>query len=110
MVYHVLNRGNGRMRLFHKEGDYEAFERVLAEGLQRYEMELLSPWPLKRPRNWAARVNRELNDQQLEGIRICVQRGRPLGGESWVRRTANRLGLAFTLRGPGRPRKTPNIQ
>jgi hypothetical protein len=30
-VYHVLNRGNGRMRLFHKAGDYEAFERVLAE-------------------------------------------------------------------------------
>ncbi|MEA1950115.1 MAG: hypothetical protein U9N87_01935 [Planctomycetota bacterium] len=33
MVYHVLNRRNGRMRLFHKPGDYEAFERVLAQGL-----------------------------------------------------------------------------
>jgi len=28
MVYHVLNRGNGRMRLFHKAADYEAFERA----------------------------------------------------------------------------------
>ena len=36
MVYHVLNRGNGRMRIFHKAEDYEAFERVLAEGLERY--------------------------------------------------------------------------
>ncbi len=35
-VYHVLNRGNGRMRLFHKDGDYEAFERVLTEGVDRY--------------------------------------------------------------------------
>jgi putative transposase len=33
-IYHVLNRGNGRMRIFHKAGDFEAFERVLAEGLE----------------------------------------------------------------------------
>ena len=24
MIYHVLNRGNGRLRLLHKEGDYDA--------------------------------------------------------------------------------------
>ena len=41
MIYHVLNRGNGRMRIFHKPGDFEAFERVLGEGLQRYPVELL---------------------------------------------------------------------
>ena len=36
MIYHVLNRGNGRMRIFHKAGDFAAFEHVLGEGLQRY--------------------------------------------------------------------------
>ena len=214
MIYHVLNRGNGRMRIFHKAGDYEAFERVLAEGLERYPVELftyclmpnhwhlvvrpntdealgrwmgwvgvthvrryhehyhsrggghlyqgrfksfpvaeddyflalcryveanalraalveraedwrwcglwrranggeelsLSAWPLERPRNWVARVNRGLNDEQIAAIRTCAQRGRPLGPETWVRRTAARLGLEFTLRGPGRPRTTPNNQ
>ena len=214
MIYHVLNRGNGRMRIFHKAGDYDAFEHVLAEGLERYAVELLtycvmpnhwhlvvrpgsdealgrwmgwvgvthvrrhhehyhsrggghlyqgrfksfpvaeddyflalcryvegnplraglveraeqwqwsglwrrahgsgelrlSPWPLQRSRNWVAWVNRGLNDEQLEGIRTCVQRDRPLGPETWVRRTAARLGLEFTLRGPGRPRTTPNNQ
>jgi putative transposase len=214
MVYHVLNRGNGRMRLFHKARDYEAFERVLAEGMERYRVELftycimpnhwhlvvrpgtaealgrwmgwvgvthvrrhqeryhsrggghlyqgrfksfpvaedayflalcryveanplraalaeraeewpwsglwqrwqggdglpLSRWPVEQPRNWRARVNRALNDEQLEGIRTCVQRGRPLGPEPWVQQTAKRLGLGFTLRGPGRPRNTPNNQ
>ena len=30
-VYHVLNRANGRQALFDDEGDYAAFERVLAE-------------------------------------------------------------------------------
>src|ERR1700677_4178296 len=33
-VYHVLNRANGRMALFKKVSDYEAFERVLAEALE----------------------------------------------------------------------------
>ena len=207
-IYHVLNRGNGRMRIFREAGDYETFERVLAEGLERYPVELLSyclmpdhwhlvvrpktdkalgrwmgwvgvthvrrhheryqsrgdghlyqgryksfpvaeddyflalcryveanalraglveraedwrwcglwrrasgglelplsPWPMERPRNWVAWVNRGLNDEQTDEIRTCVERGRPLGSETWVRRTAARLGLEFTLRGPGRPR------
>ena len=42
MIYHVLNRGNGRMRLFHKEDDYDAFERVVAEALDRYPVDLLT--------------------------------------------------------------------
>ena len=41
-MYHVTNRGNGRMRLFHKDGDFDGFERVLAEGLARYPVDLLS--------------------------------------------------------------------
>ncbi len=41
-MYHVLNRGNARMRLFHKNEDFEAFERVLAEGLERYPVDLLT--------------------------------------------------------------------
>src|SRR5262245_9743930 len=41
-LYHVLNRGNGRARIFHKPPDYDAFERILAEGLKRYAVELLA--------------------------------------------------------------------
>ncbi len=215
MTYHVLNRGNGRMRIFHKPEDFAAFERVLAEGLQRYAVELftyslmpnhwhlvvrpktdkalgrwmgwvgvthvrryhehyhrrggghlyqgrfksfpvaeddyfltlcryveanplraglveraedwqwsglwrraqgdvgaegpaLSPWPLEQPRNWTARVNGNMAEKQLEALRECVDRGRPFGGEQWVAATAKRLGLEFTLRGAGRPRKDGN--
>ena len=41
-VYHALNRGNGRQTIFHKDEDYEAFLRVLGEGLDRYPVELFS--------------------------------------------------------------------
>ncbi len=34
-MYHVLNRAVARLPLFEKDGDYEAFERVLAQGLRR---------------------------------------------------------------------------
>ena len=209
MVYHVLNRGNGRMRLFHKPGDYEAFEQVLAEGIERYPVELLtyclmpnhwhlvvrpktdqalghwmgwvgvthvrrhhqhyhsrggghlyqgrfksfpvaedgyfltlcryveanawraklveraeqwqwsglwrrlhrtgglllSPWPVDRSRGWAEWVNAAMPKEQVDALRKCAQRGRPYGSDAWVETTATRLGLGFTLRGPGRPRK-----
>ena len=41
MIYHVLNRGNGRQDLFHKPADFDAFLRVLSEGLGRYPVGLL---------------------------------------------------------------------
>ena len=39
-LYHALNRGNSRSEIFHKEADYEAFERILAEGLENYDVQL----------------------------------------------------------------------
>ncbi len=42
LVYHVLNRGNGRLRLFHNEDDYDAFVQILAEGLEHYPVDLLT--------------------------------------------------------------------
>ena len=41
-IYHVLNRGNGRMMLFHKDEDFAAFEKVLGQGLLRYPVDLLT--------------------------------------------------------------------
>ena len=40
VVYHVLNRANGRLRIFKKRQDFEAFESILAEGIERYAMRL----------------------------------------------------------------------
>jgi putative transposase len=40
VVYHVLNRGNGRMRIFRKPGDYRAFVQLLIEGRERARVEV----------------------------------------------------------------------
>jgi putative transposase len=50
MVYHVLNRANGRLRLFRKDEDYAAFERVLAEAHERAPTRILA-WCLM-PNHW----------------------------------------------------------
>ncbi len=39
-VYHVLNRSNGRVQIFHNNGDFLAFEQILAEGIERFGMRL----------------------------------------------------------------------
>jgi putative transposase len=49
-VYHVLNRAVGRATLFHKPGDYAAFEKILRQAWERTGMRLLSY--LLMPNHW----------------------------------------------------------
>ena len=57
LCYHVLNRGNNRASVFHKDGDFNAFVDLLAEAKLRNPMRILAycvlpnhfhlaPWPL----------------------------------------------------------------
>lgn len=212
-VYHVLNRAVARLPLFQKDGDYEAFERVLCEALDLHPTRLLAyclmpnhwhlvvwpekddeltaftrwlththtmrwhthyhtqgtghlyqgrfksfpiaeddhlyavlryvernalranlvqcaeawrwcslwrrghpgwgpaitlaDWPLPRPRTWAKLVNEPQTEAELEAVRRSVRRGAPYGDGNWQERIAKRLGLEFTLRPRGRPKKKP---
>jgi len=42
VCYHVLNRGNGRATVFHKDQDYAAFLKLLKQACQRVPMRLLA--------------------------------------------------------------------
>src|ERR1700722_5358655 len=211
MVYHVLNRGVGRMRLFLSDADYAAWERVILETLplapmricaycwmpnhwhlvlwpekdgqlstfmqrvtnrhtQRWQRSkrrvgyghlyqgrfksfpvetddhfyslvryvernplraglvsraedwrwsslsrrqseddqakaLLAAWPLPEPSRWLATVNRAQTESELAALRKSVNRSTPFGTPEWQSRTAKKLGLEWTLRARGRPRK-----
>lgn len=41
-IYHVLNRGNCRMDIFEKAGDFQSFIKLLEQGRQRYSMRILA--------------------------------------------------------------------
>ena len=49
-AYHVINRGNRRMRVFGHDGDYRAFLQAMADGLQVVPMRILG-WCLM-PNHW----------------------------------------------------------
>ena len=213
IIYHVLNRGNGRARLFHKPEDYDAFLRILLEVKQAVAVEVLGlclmpnhwhlallprddgdlsrfmlrlttthvrrrvahthdgngghlyqgrfknfpvqsddhllrllryieanplraalverarDWrwssvairktgnpaglldrlPLDLPRHWERVVESRWEEEELKSLRTCVVRGRPFGDADWVERISRKLGLEFTLRRRGRPRKEPSV-
>jgi putative transposase len=65
----------------------------------------LSDWPVPRPRTWRQYVAQPETEAELAALRRSVQRSAPYGSPDWVAGTAQRLGLAATLRPRGRPRK-----
>jgi len=40
--YHVLSRGNARAEVFHEDGDYDAFIKIIAEASLRNPMRVLA--------------------------------------------------------------------
>ncbi len=68
---------------------------------------LLGDWPVDRPRDWLAQVNRSMREETLKRVREAVTRGAPLGEDAWRQQMAARLKLDLTLRPRGRPRKQP---
>ena len=41
-IYHVWNRANAKTRIFERDGDYEAFERVAGEAKERTDMRIVA--------------------------------------------------------------------
>jgi putative transposase len=66
-VYHIWNRAAGRLRLFKKEADYLAFQRVLLEAHRRHPIRILD-WCLM-PNHWHFSVYPETDGQVTEFFR-----------------------------------------
>ncbi len=212
MCYHVINRGNGRAEIFHKDRDYLRFTEMIGEAVERLPMRVMSwclmpnhfhlvlwpygngdlgtwmqwlmtthvrryhrhyhssghvwqgrfkafaiqdnrhyltvlryvesnallaklveraelwkwsslyalkrldlfpflvPGPIRRPKNWLALVNKDQDREEVEQIRISVNRERPFGDQGWVEKIATKLGLEHTIRPRGRPPKEGNLR
>ncbi len=83
-VYHVLNRGNCRMEIFAKSGDFAAFVKLLEEGRQRTEMRILAYCLMHNHWHLAIRPRRGADISRFMGW-ICtthVRRWREYRGNS----------------------------
>ncbi|MHB1158252.1 MAG: transposase [Phycisphaerales bacterium] len=76
-----------------------------AEIRHEKEYVALTDWPVDRPRRWRDRINQPHSEEEVEALRLSVNRGRPYGAEAWTAAIAKRLGLTNTLRPRGRPRQ-----
>ena len=54
-----MNRGNARVDIFRKDADFEAFERILSEGLARYDVQLFAYQLLSNHWHLMLRPNRD---------------------------------------------------
>jgi putative transposase len=61
--------------------------------------------PAPRGEGWIDAVNAVMTEGGCAAIRDSIRRGRPLGGDGWILRTAAALGLESSLRDRGRPRQ-----
>lgn len=41
-IYHILNRANARVRIFDSDKDYQLFENILEEAVEKFDMRLLA--------------------------------------------------------------------
>ena len=117
MVFHVLNRANARARIFGKDADYAAFERVMKETLAKKPMRILGY--LIMPNHWhlvlwpeqdgdLATFMQRLTTAHVRALALASQDGwlrAPLSRNLQVLSGGNRRALAdgSLLRGAERP-------
>lgn len=66
---------------------------------------LLDHMPVQLPDDYANLVNTEEKPDDLNMIRISVNKSIPYGRERWIEKMVSRYHLESTLRSPGRPKK-----
>jgi hypothetical protein len=67
---------------------------------------VLSPWRVKRPRDWICKVKQPLSARELKRLQVSIQRSQLYGAGGWVQRKASKLNLEFTIRLEGLRRKS----
>jgi putative transposase len=68
---------------------------------------ILSEGPVRRPADWLRFVNQPQTASELSELQQSVKRSSPYGSVAWRQRTAQKMGLEWSLRPRGRPRVRP---
>jgi putative transposase len=105
-VYRNVERNALRANLVRRAEDWEWSSLGARRAKDDADRTALSPWPIDRPRDWTARVDRAFGPKE-EAVLGSIERGQPFGSAPWQAEVAARLGLASLFRPRGRPRKKP---
>jgi putative transposase len=68
---------------------------------------LLTAWPIPLPSNWLDTVNEPEIPAELSELRHAIERGWPIGDDTWRDDAARKLEIS--LRSRGRPKKKPGL-
>ncbi len=111
-LYRVLSYVEGNARRAKRVEQAQAWRYgSLYTGERQAEQQVqLTPWPVPRPGDWTAQVNRGIAEAELNRLRLHILRGRPFGSAAWTDQAARRMGLESSLRDRGRPRKKQDKQ
>jgi len=104
ICYHVLNRGNGRSEVFHKEGDCAAFVDLLAAANERLPLRILRlqlmgnhwhfvVWPRQRQHEQVSELFRWLT---ITHSQSCTAHQRSLGTASSLAQPSSRVSNSDT--------------
>lgn len=79
-----------------------AWRRIHGTAQQK---KLLDPTPVHLPNDYTKWINTSENPDDLDIIRVSVNKGVPYGRERWVDKMVSKHHLESTLKYPGRPKK-----
>lgn len=102
-VLRYVERNPVRARLVRRAQDWQWSSLYARLNGPSEVQSLLSDWPIERPDDWVAEVNRAQTPAEEEAIARSIKRGCPLGTHEWVKRVSKKYDLANTLRPRGRP-------
>lgn len=103
-VVRYVERNALRANLVEKAEDWKYSSLWRRQNSRKGDTSILADWPIPRPRQWRATVNKPQTETEVKAIRKCVLKGAPYGTPNFVTQSAARLKLEHTLRSRGRPK------
>lgn len=94
-----------RAKLVKKSEDWQwgsAYKRYSINKIKNKSF--LSDIPIDIPQNYRIRLNQIDKEDDLEDIRLSVEKGRPFGTIKWVDKMVEKFKLLSTTRNGGRPK------
>lgn len=104
-VIRYVERNPLRSKLVKKAENWNFSSLARRQSKKRYKKQLLSDWPIPKPKDYLEFVNTPLTEEEENNVKYSIIRGKPFGSSVWSGRMIDSYKLGATVRGRGRPIK-----